>query len=94
MSDKAAGELNVNPVLAGILVAVSLGGLAFAAAVGWGILFPAPVFESHMDSACDLKIGPCTAQFGDGSTIALTISPQNPAANQPGNTEGSSPAIV
>ena len=83
MSDKAAGELNLSPVLAGILVAVSLGGLAFATAVGWDILFPAPVFESHMDSSCDLKAGPCIANFGDGSAIALSISPATPAANEP-----------
>ena len=83
MPGKTGGELNISPVLAGILVAVSLGGLAFATAVGWGILFPASVFEASMDSACDLTAGPCSAHFGDGSTITFSISPPTPAANQP-----------
>ena len=83
MDGRCAGGLNPNPGLAGVLVAVSLGGLAFATAVGWDILFPAPEFESRMDASCDLKAGPCTARFGDGSTVALSISPPTPAANKP-----------
>ena len=83
MPGKDSGELNISPVLAGILVAVSLGGLAYATSVGWDVLFPQSVFEAYVDSSCDLQTGPCSAHFGDGSSLTLSISPPTPAANQP-----------
>ena len=83
MLDETADRLNLHPVFAGALVVVSLAGLGFATAVGWNLLFPAPVFQAQMDASCSLHAGPCRARFSDGSTISLTITPQTPAANQP-----------
>lgn len=83
MSRKYGRELNVNPVLAGVLVAISLGCLAYLITVGWDVLFPRSIHDARMDASCDLSTGPCTARFGDGSEIALAINPSIPIANQP-----------
>ena len=80
---KSPSELNIQPLLGGVLVAVSLGCLAYLAIIGWQILFPPPVFEAHMDGDCDLHAGPCSAQFGDGSRATLAISPKRPTAKKP-----------
>lgn len=83
MPTRNINELNVRPVLAGLLIAVSLAGLASVFAIGWHVLFPEPRFEARMDSNCSLNIGPCSARFGDASEITMTIAPSRAVAKEP-----------
>lgn len=65
------------------LGAVTAGVIVFLLTLYWHHFFPLPQLDAEMTSACDLLQEACTARFGDGSTLTLSVTPRPPSARQP-----------
>lgn len=66
-----------------LLVVTLCGGFAFLVSSGWTQLFPPSVFDARMDPDCDLRHGPCGAEFADGRSITLELEPKTIAPMEP-----------
>jgi len=62
--------------LAGIVLTILLGAVAYLVASAWPRLFPQPLIEAEAQPGCDLHSGPCTAAFDATRFIRLQIEPR------------------
>lgn len=69
--------------LAGIVLAILLGAVAYLVTSAWPRLFPPPLFEAASQPGCDLHSGPCAAAFDATRFIRLQIEPKTLPASEP-----------
>ncbi len=69
----AASASNGRQWLAGIALAIILGGLAYFSTLGWDTLFGRTTYTAEMDPTCNPLESPCSVQFADGKRLSLTL---------------------
>lgn len=69
--------------IGGVLLLAAVVGLALYQT--WPLLFPEVAESAALDEGCDLREGPCTAEFPGGGTLSFSIEPQSLPLMEPLN---------
>ncbi len=56
-----------------LLLAIAPAGIVYQL---WPVLYPTVSVSAALDPACDLRAGPCTSTFADGSSVTFSIEPR------------------